>query len=119
MSRIDNLSQEDCRCDFNEIAINSLGVTCSLGTISTAWSLVRPRFAKLLNPLGLFFGRFRPIFRLYLHQRRTCVNASASAGAHKTVRAKTYRQLRDLVHFKLDVGLSFAALVEVEEAGTH
>jgi hypothetical protein len=37
-------------------------------------------------------------------------------GKLSQLRAKTNRQLQDLVHSKLDLGLSFAALAEVEES---
>jgi hypothetical protein len=73
--------------------------------------MIRDLFFIALTLQQFFFGRFRLILRLY------CLKAvMMNSEKLLQLRAKTDRQLLDFVHFKLEAGLNFAALIDLHGA---
>jgi hypothetical protein len=70
----------------------------------------------LNEPLVCFFGRFPPIIRLYFLKRPMTQEFHTAYTPEREklsqLRAKTDRQVRNLIHSKLDIGLNIVALVE-------
>ena len=77
----------------------------------------------VVEPPGFFFGRFPPDFSSIVLGTAIMSQGSCTANTPapeqvklSQLRAKTDHQLRDLIDSTLHVGLSFAALAEVEES---
>ncbi len=74
--------------------------------------MIQELFFNALSLQEFFFGRFQPILRLY------CLKAvMINSDKLLELRSKTDRQLLDFVHYKLDAGLNFAALDDLDRAG--
>ena len=75
----------------------------------------------VVEPPGIFLRSVSPQFFVYtfgtlIMSQGFCTPRTPTPAKLSELRAKTDRQLRSLVDSKLDVGLSFAALAEVEES---
>ena len=71
--------------------------------------------------IGFFFGRFPPLRRLYLCETPIVTQGFRPSYLDEPVklselRAKTDEQLQGLVNSKLELGLNFVVLAEVEES---
>src|SRR5216683_1201352 len=72
--------------------------------------------------IGFFFGRFPPLHRLYLCETPIVTQGFRPSYLDEPVklaelRAKTDEQLQGIVNSKLELGLNFVVLGEVEESG--
>ena len=71
--------------------------------------------------IGFFFGRFPPLHRLYLCETPIVTQGFRPSYLDESVklselRAKTDEQLQGIVNSKLELGLNFVVLGEVEES---